>query len=54
VLKGWKTHVQGCIALGERRGVIAGQKAVLRSRPSVRRFLAALDGRAIDLEIFDA
>lgn len=53
-LQGWKTHLQGCIALGERRGRLGGQKAVLVSAPAVRRFVAALEGAPFILEIADA
>ncbi len=38
VAKGWKTHVQGCVLLGSKFGRIGGQRAVLASRPMVRRF----------------
>lgn len=46
-----RTHVQGCVLLGERRGTLAGQRAVLVSKPAVRRFMAAMGGRPFDLEI---
>ena len=36
--KGFKTHVNGCILLGQKRGLLAGQLAVLNSRITVRRF----------------
>ena len=35
-------QLNGCIALGEKRGYIDGVKAVLVSRPAVRAFEAAL------------
>ena len=50
----YRTHVQGCILLGEQRGRIDGQRAVLVSRPAVRRFLAALKGEPFELEVLDA
>ena len=49
----YRTHVQGCILLGEQRGRIDGQRAVLVSRPAVRRFLAALGGEPFELEVID-
>lgn len=36
--KGFKCHLYGCIALGNRIGTLGGQKAILVSRPAVRRF----------------
>lgn len=39
VSKGYKTHVQGCILLGQKMGVLAGQKAVLNSRVTVNKFM---------------
>lgn len=47
----WRTHVQGCVLLGERLGTLGGQLAVLVSRPAVRRFMAALGGQPFDLEV---
>jgi hypothetical protein len=46
-----RTHVQGCILLGERMGSLSGQRAVLLSRPAVRRFMAAMQGRPFELEV---
>lgn len=51
VLKGLKTQLQGCIALGERLGVMEGQKALLLSAPAIRRFEALMDGKPFELEI---
>lgn len=47
----WRTHVQGCVLLGERLGTLDGQLAVLVSRPAVRRLMAALHGQPFDLEV---
>lgn len=53
--QGWASHLEGCIALGERRGQIkaAGrwQRAVLVSRPAVDRFHQALRMRPFMLEV---
>jgi len=37
--KGYKTHVAGCILLGQKMGTLGGQKAVLNSRVTVRKFM---------------
>lgn len=47
----WRTHVQGCIVLGERAGMLSGQRAVLVSQPALRRFMAAMHGRPFELEV---
>lgn len=36
VLKGWKTHSEGCLILGKYFGKLKGQDAVLYSRPIFR------------------
>jgi hypothetical protein len=51
VTKGWKTHVHGCVILGSKSGRIGGQKAVLASRPMVRRFNIILRGRKARITI---
>lgn len=48
---GLRTHVEGCILLGSRRGTLAGQRAVLVSRATVRRFMAATSGIPLQLTI---
>ena len=40
---GFKTHTKGCILLGKRQGYLGGQRAVLVSRPMVRKFLERMD-----------
>lgn len=49
--KGFKRQLNGCIALGEKLGVIDRQKAVLLSKPAIRQFEAALGGKPFILEI---
>ena len=39
VSKGYKTHVRGCILLGQKMGTLGGQKAVLNSRVTVNKFM---------------
>lgn len=51
---GLNAQVQGCIALGERIGWMDGQRAILRSMPSVRNFETLMGGKPFDLEIVDA
>ena len=48
---GYKSQLNGCIALGERLGWINGQKALLMSAPAVRRAEAAFGGQPFLLEI---
>jgi len=38
VTKGWKSNVLGCIELGKRFGTIGNQRAILTSKPTVRKF----------------
>jgi len=49
--KGLNTHTNGCILLGEKRGYLAGQRAVLLSRKAIRRFMDKLDGEDFKLTI---
>ena len=52
------THSQGCLLPGLRRGVLAAagrrQRAVLQSRPAMRRLMAWAGDRPFILEIHDA
>ena len=52
-LKGLNTHTNGCILLGEKRGYLAGQRAVLLSRKAIRRFMGKLQGEDFKLRIID-
>jgi hypothetical protein len=45
----FKKQLNGCIALGESLGVIDGQKAVLLSKPAMRRFEALMDYKPFHL-----
>ena len=51
---GYVAQLEGCIALGERLGRIDAQRALLISRPAVRRFEALMAGNPFDLEIVNA
>lgn len=46
-----RCQLNGCLALGERMGWIDGQKAVLLSKPAVRRFESLMGGENFDLEV---
>ena len=48
---GLRSQLNGCIALGQRVGHIEGQKAVLISRPAVRKFEQLAAGRTLELEV---
>lgn len=49
--KPYKSHVLGCILLGKRTGIMAGQRAVLSSRQAVREFMEYMGGKPFTLEI---
>lgn len=51
---GYRSQLNGCIALGEKFGWIEGQKAVLLSRPAVGRLENALRQQPFVLEVRDA
>jgi len=48
---GYKYQLQGCIALGEKMGIMDGQKALLLSMPAVRRFMDYMAGEEFTLEV---
>lgn len=52
--KGFVSQLLGCIALGEKRGFIGNQKAILVSRSAVRKFEKALNNEPFILEVRDA
>ena len=51
VALGYRAQLNGCIAMGERLGVLEGQRAVLLSAPAVRRFEEFMGQRPFELEI---
>jgi len=53
VKKKFKSHVNGCILLGQKRGLLAGQLAVLNSRLTVSRFMRMMDDNPFKLEIHE-
>ncbi len=52
--KGYKTHVNGCILLGQRRGLLIGQWAVLNSRITIKRFMARMALQPFTLKIHES
>ena len=51
--KGYRTHVNGCILLGQKRGLLLGQLAVLNSRITLRRFMDSVALEPFKLNIFE-
>lgn len=49
--KGFTSHVEGCILLGNYKGSVNGQLAVLSSRPAVSRFNSLMDKESFILKI---
>ncbi len=49
--KGYKSHVRGCILLGQKMGTLGGQKAVLNSRVTVNKFMRTTDMQPFDLHV---
>jgi len=54
VNKGYKTHVNGCILLGQKRGILQKQWAVLNSRITVKRFMLKLAYEPFILKIHES
>jgi hypothetical protein len=52
--KGYRSQLNGCIALGERLGWMDGQKALLLSAPAVRDFEAHMQHKPFELELVNA
>jgi len=52
--KGFKTHVMGCILLGQKTGFLGGQRAVLNSRITVRRFVDEMNYNNFKLKVLQA
>lgn len=48
---GYKTHSAGCILLGKYHGFIEKQRAVLCSRPTVKRFMEVMEGQDFNLVV---
>jgi hypothetical protein len=51
--RGFRTQLNGCIALGERLGYIDKQKALLLSAAAIRRLEEYFGGRPFLLEIHE-
>jgi len=52
--KGLRSDTYGCLLFGLKRGVMAGQRAVLNSRTAVRRFMEAMGSDQFTLNIYEA
>lgn len=52
--KGYRSNVAGCILLGTRKGLLAGQWAVLNSRVAVRRFMDKLGVEPFTLRVLES
>ncbi len=48
---GFRKHLSGCIALGERMAEMGGQKALIISAPAVRKFEELMEHKPFILEI---
>lgn len=51
--RGFKTHSYGCILIGGYVGTLAGQKAVLASRPAIRKFFDAMNRKDFTLKVVE-
>lgn len=51
--KNYRCQLNGCIALGEKLGVMGGQKALLVSAPALRRFEQHMSLQPFTLQIID-
>lgn len=51
IKKELSTHTNGCILLGEKRGYLVGQRAVLLSRRAIRKFMNKIQGQDFKLHI---
>lgn len=49
---GWKTQLEGCIALGEHVGKLGNQHAILNSRAAVRRFADAMERKPFVIRVY--
>lgn len=51
--RGYKTNSNGCILVGQRRGMLWNQKAVLASRLALKELVRQLEGEPMKLLIWD-
>ena len=51
VSKGWRTRSAGCLILGQKKGYLANQKAVLNSRITVNEFMRLMGNNTFELII---
>lgn len=51
--KKFRSHVNGCILLGQKRGLLAGQLAILNSKITIRRFIRKIEFQPFTLNIHE-
>lgn len=51
ISKGFRSHSGGCLLLGEKHGFLYGQRAVLNSRITLRKFMNKMDYETFKLKI---
>ena len=51
VSKGFRTHVNGCILLGKKHGWLWNQRAVLISKPTLRKFRNIMKDQTFELNV---
>lgn len=49
--KGFRTHVNGCILLGKKHGWLWNQRAVLTSKPTIRKFRNVMKDETFELTV---
>lgn len=49
---GFKTHSDGCVLLGNKFGFLEGQRAILNSRITVKKFMKYMENASFKLHIF--
>ena len=52
--KGYKSNVNGCILLAQKRGILSGQWAILNSRITIKRFMNRMNMEPFRLIIHEA
>jgi len=51
IAKGYKSHVQGCILVGQKMGWLLNQRAILNSAPARSELLRVLEEKSFTLDI---
>lgn len=53
ITKGYRTHSSGCLLMGKYFGTLTGQRAVLLSRATLRKFIGFMNKEPFTLKISD-